>query len=145
MTTSTRPYLIRAIHQWCTDQGQTPYMVVWVDENVQVPMEFVKNNEIVLNVGYGATQGLNIENDWISFSARFGGISREIWVPVGNVLSIFSRDSGEGMGFELEKLADAPVRPSAVPAAPIEVAAPETTRDAEPQGAKIITFPGRRS
>ena len=69
MTVSTRPYLIRAIHQWCTDQGQTPYMVVWVDENVQVPMEFVKNNEIVLNVGYGATQGLNMDNDWISFSA----------------------------------------------------------------------------
>lgn len=142
MTTSTRPYLIRAIHQWCTDQGQTPYMVVWVDENVQVPMEFVKNNEIVLNVGYGATQGLSIENDWISFSARFGGISREIWVPVGNVLSIFSRDSGEGMGFELEKLDEAAERPSAAPAAPLVVA--DTTVDGAPQGAKVITFPGRR-
>ena len=143
MTTSTRPYLIRAIHQWCTDQGQTPYMVVWVDENVQVPMEFVKNNEIVLNVGYGATQGLSIENDWISFSARFGGISREIWVPVGNVLSIFSRDSGEGMGFELEKLPEAATRPSAEPAAPSAPVAPAA--DAAPQGAKVITFPGRRS
>ncbi|WP_147695515.1 ClpXP protease specificity-enhancing factor [Vogesella mureinivorans] len=142
MTTSTRPYLIRAIHQWCTDQGQTPYMVVWVDENVQVPMEFVKNNEIVLNVGYGATQGLSIENDWISFSARFGGISREIWVPVGNVLSIFSRDSGEGMGFELEKLDEAAERPSAAPAAPL--AAADTAVDGAPQGAKVITFPGRR-
>lgn len=143
MTTSTRPYLIRAIHQWCTDQGQTPYMVVWVDENVQVPMEFVKNNEIVLNVGYGATQGLSIENDWISFSARFGGLSREIWVPVGNVLSIFSRDSGEGMGFELEKLDEAAERPSAAPAAPLAPA--DTAVDGAPQGAKVITFPGRRS
>lgn len=143
MTASTRPYLIRAIHQWCTDQGQTPYMVVWVDENVQVPMEFVKNNEIVLNVGYGATQGLSIENDWISFSARFGGVSREIWVPVGNVLSIFSRDSGEGMGFELEKLADTAVRPSV--AAEVTATPAEPATDAAPQGAKVITFPGRRS
>lgn len=139
MTVSTRPYLIRAIHQWCTDQGQTPYMVVWVDENVQVPMEFVKNNEIVLNVGYGATQGLNMDNDWISFSARFGGVSREIWIPVGNVLSIFSRDSGEGMGFELEKLE----QPAARPVAPVAEPAPAAKE--ESKGAKVITFPGRRS
>ena len=141
MTVSTRPYLIRAIHQWCTDQGQTPYMVVWVDENVQVPMEFVKNNEIVLNVGYGATQGLSMDNDWISFSARFGGVSREIWIPVGNVLSIFSRDSGEGMGFELEKLETPAVKP-VPPVSPV-VQAPAS--DDEAKSAKVITFPGRRS
>ena len=141
MTVSTRPYLIRAIHQWCTDQGQTPYMVVWVDENVQVPMEFVKNNEIVLNVGYGATQGLNMDNDWISFSARFGGVSREIWIPVGNVLSIFSRDSGEGMGFELEKLE----KPAAKPVSPVSPGAQAPASDDEAKGAKVITFPGRRS
>jgi len=142
MTVSTRPYLIRAIHQWCTDQGQTPYMVVWVDENVQVPMEFVKNNEIVLNVAYTATQGLNIDNDWISFSARFGGVSREIWVPVGNVLSIFSRDSGEGMGFELEKLEKQPDKP-VVATKPVADAAPAAAEDSK--AAKVITFPGRRS
>lgn len=142
MTVSTRPYLIRAIHQWCTDQGQTPYMVVWVDENVQVPMEFVKNNEIVLNVAYTATQGLNIDNDWISFSARFGGVSREIWVPVGNVLSIFSRDSGEGMGFELEKLEKQPDKP-VVATKPMADASPATAE--ESKAAKVITFPGRRS
>lgn len=142
MTVSTRPYLIRAIHQWCTDQGQTPYMVVWVDENVQVPMEFVKNNEIVLNVAYTATQGLNIDNDWISFSARFGGVSREIWVPVGNVLSIFSRDSGEGMGFELEKLEKQPDKP-VVATKPVADASPATAE--ESKAAKVITFPGRRS
>ena len=141
MTVSTRPYLIRAIHQWCTDQGQTPYMVVWVDENVQVPMEFVKNNEIVLNVGYGATQGLNMDNDWISFSARFGGVSREIWIPVGNVLSIFSRDSGEGMGFELEKLE----KPAAKPVASVSQVESAPAGDDEAKSAKVITFPGRRS
>lgn len=141
MTVSTRPYLIRAIHQWCTDQGQTPYMVVWVDENVQVPMEFVKNNEIVLNVGYGATQGLSMDNDWISFSARFGGVSREIWIPVGNVLSIFSRDSGEGMGFELEKLET----PAAKPVPPVSPVVQAPASDDEAKSAKVITFPGRRS
>ena len=141
MTVSTRPYLIRAIHQWCTDQGQTPYMVVWVDENVQVPMEFVKNNEIVLNVGYGATQGLSMDNDWISFSARFGGVSREIWIPVGNVLSIFSRDSGEGMGFELEKLET----PAAKPVPPVSQVVQAPASDDEAKSAKVITFPGRRS
>ncbi|MEQ6292403.1 ClpXP protease specificity-enhancing factor [Vogesella sp. GCM10023246] len=137
MTVSTRPYLLRAIHQWCTDQGQTPYMVVWVDENVQVPMEFVKNNEIVLNVAYGATQNLQLDNDWISFAARFGGVSREIWVPVGNVLSIFSRESGEGMGFELEALSQ-PAKP------PVVATEPEPASEEVGKGAKVITFPGRR-
>ena len=102
MSTSTKPYLIRALHQWCTDNEQTPYLVVHVDGSVTVPMEFVKDNEIVLNIGYNATKNLQIDNDWLSFSARFGGISRDIWVPIGNVLSIFSRETGEGMGFELE-------------------------------------------
>lgn len=137
MTVSTRPYLLRAIHQWCTDQGQTPYMVVWVDENVQVPMEYVKNNEIVLNVAYGATQNLQLDNDWISFAARFGGVSREIWVPVGNVLSIFSRESGEGMGFELEALSQ-PAKP------PVTATEQELAPDEAAKGAKVITFPGRR-
>ncbi|MFC3531872.1 ClpXP protease specificity-enhancing factor [Vogesella facilis] len=139
MTVSTRPYLLRAIHQWCTDQGQTPYMVVWVDENVQVPMEYVKNNEIVLNVAYGATQNLQLDNDWISFAARFGGVSREIWVPVGNVLSIFSRESGEGMGFELEALSQPATPPQAVAASE-----PEPAVDEAAKTAKVITFPGRR-
>lgn len=102
MSTSTKPYLIRAIHQWCTDNEQTPYLVVHVDGSVTVPLEFVKDNEIVLNIGYNATKNLQIDNDWLSFSARFGGVSRDIWVPIGNVLSIFSRETGEGMGFELE-------------------------------------------
>lgn len=115
--TSTKPYLLRALHEWCTDNGHTPYMVVWVDENTDVPREYVQNNEIVLNVGYGATKDFRIENDWVSFSARFGGQSREIWVPVGNVVSIFARETGEGMGFEVEKQPVA-ARPAPVPDAP---------------------------
>ena len=113
MSTSTKPYLIRAIHQWCTDNEQTPYLVVHVDGSVTVPLEFVKDNEIVLNIGYNATKNLQIDNDWLSFSARFGGVSRDIWVPIGNVLSIFSRETGEGMGFELEPVTGERPQPGA--------------------------------
>src|SRR5450830_342378 len=79
---STRPYLIRALYEWCTDNGFTPYVAVAVDESVQVPREFVKDGEIVLNVSYDATSGLNIGNDFLAFKARFGGVPREILVPV---------------------------------------------------------------
>lgn len=102
MSTSTKPYMIRALHEWCTDNGHTPYIVVWVTEQTAVPLEFVKNNEIVLNIAHTACKGLKIDNDWISFSARFGGVARDIWIPVANVMSIFARETGEGMGFEVE-------------------------------------------
>jgi len=102
MSASTKPYMIRALYEWCTDHGHTPFLVVWVDEHTDVPREYVKNNEIVLNIAAGATQNLRIDNEWVSFSARFAGVSRDIWVPVGNVMSIFARETGEGMGFEVE-------------------------------------------
>ena len=102
MSSSTKPYLIRALHEWCTDNGHTPYIVVWVTDQTSVPREFVKNNEIVLNISPTACQALKIDNDWISFSARFGGVAREIWILVANVMSIFARETGEGMGFEVE-------------------------------------------
>ncbi|QLI80487.1 ClpXP protease specificity-enhancing factor [Chitinibacter fontanus] len=101
-TVSTKPYLLRAIHEWCSDQGFTPYLVVAVRGKMQVPMEYVKNGEIVLNVSYNACRNLTIANDFISFSARFNGVSRDIEIPVGAVISIFSRENGEGMGFEYE-------------------------------------------
>ena len=75
---STRPYLIRALHEWCTDQGFTPYLAVFVDASVQVPMEYVKNHEIVLNVSHDATSGLTLGNDYVEFKARFGGVPRDI-------------------------------------------------------------------
>ena len=96
---STRPYLIRALHEWCTDNGFTPYLAVFVDRAVQVPMEYVKNNEIVLNVGFDATSGLKLGNDFIEFRARFGGVSREIVVPVDHVVAIYARENGQGMAF----------------------------------------------
>ena len=98
-TTSTRPYLIRALHEWCTDNGFTPYIAVRVDETVQVPMEYVNNGEIVLNVGFDATGSLQLGNDFISFKARFGGVARDIMVPVGRVVAIYARENGQGMAF----------------------------------------------
>lgn len=97
--TSTRPYLLRALHEWCTDNGFTPYIAVFVGPGVQVPMEYVKNNEIVLNVGFEATSSLKLGNDCVEFKARFGGVSREITVPVDHVVAIYARENGQGMAF----------------------------------------------
>ena len=105
-TASTRPYLIRAIYEWCTDHGQTPYLSVKVDSNTRVPFEYVKNGEIVLNIGPSATRGLVLGNESIQFSARFGGVPREIWIPVSRVAGIFSRESGEGLFFQAEESAE---------------------------------------
>ena len=96
---STRPYLIRALHEWCTENGFTPYIAVFVDAGVQVPAEYVKNNEIVLNVGLEATNALRMGNDFIEFKARFGGTAREIVVPVTHVIAIYARENGQGMAF----------------------------------------------
>jgi stringent starvation protein B len=98
---STRPYLIRALHDWCTDNGFTPYLAVYVDSSVRVPMEYVKNNEIVLNVGFEATSGLKLGNEFIEFKARFGGIGREIVVPIDHVVAIYARENGQGMAFPM--------------------------------------------
>lgn len=94
-----KPYLLRAWHQWCTDNGKTPYIAVFVDQYVDVPREFVKDEAIVLNVGFVATDGLNIDNDYINFKGRFSGQVRELWVPVSHVTAIFARESQEGMEF----------------------------------------------
>ncbi|MBI2734220.1 MAG: ClpXP protease specificity-enhancing factor [Aquabacterium sp.] len=96
---STRPYLIRALHDWCTDNGFTPYLAVYVDRSVQVPQEYVKNNEIVLNVSFEATSALQLGNDFIEFKARFGGMARDICVPVDHVIAIYARENGQGMAF----------------------------------------------
>lgn len=101
--TSTKPYLVRAIYEWCTDNGFTPYIAVFVDATTSVPREFVKNNEIVLNVSFDATSGLDMGNEWITFSARFGGVSRKIDVPMENVLAIYARENGQGMAFPVER------------------------------------------
>jgi stringent starvation protein B len=99
--TSTKPYLVRAIYEWCTDNGFTPYVAVFVNRAVRVPMEYVKNHEIVLNVSFEATQGLKIDNEAISFRARFAGTARDLWVPTDNIVAVYARENGQGMAFPL--------------------------------------------
>jgi stringent starvation protein B len=101
-TTSTRPYLIRALHEWCGDNGLTPYVTVLVNHNVQVPREFVKDGEIVLNISFDATTGLQLGNEFLEFKARFGGVVRDIFVPIDRVAAIFARENGQGMAFPLD-------------------------------------------
>ena len=127
---STRPYLLRALHDWCTDNGFTPYVAVYVDASVQVPMEYVKNNEIVLNVGFEATSGLKLGNDFIEFRARFGGISRDIVVPVDHVVAIYARENGQGMAFPVPS-----DRGSGTP----EPAAAETSAPAPLRGLRLAS------
>lgn len=98
-STSTRPYLLRALYEWCADNGLTPYVAAYVDETVRVPREHVKNNEIVLNISMDATSNLHIGNDFLKFKARFGGQAREIEVPIDHVIAIYARENGQGMAF----------------------------------------------
>ncbi|MCU0941720.1 MAG: ClpXP protease specificity-enhancing factor [Hydrogenophaga sp.] len=114
---STRPYLIRALYEWCSENGFSPYIAVHVDATVQVPLEYVKNGEIVLNVSMDATNGLRLGNDYIEFKARFGGVARDIVVPVTHVIAIYARENGQGMAFPAP--APALADPSPAPTAPV--------------------------
>ncbi len=97
---SQQPYFLRALYEWCVDSSLTPYLTVRVDARTRVPQAFVKDGQIVLNVGPSAVRNMHMDNDWVTFSARFGGVSHSIEVPVGNVLAIYAKETGEGMGFE---------------------------------------------
>lgn len=125
---STKPYLLRAIYEWCTDSGFTPYIAVKVEGATTVPMEYVRKGEIILNISYGATSGLKMDNDAIHFRARFNGVSREIYIPVHNVLAIYANENGQGMAFEVGAAPEgaAPSADSAetAPAAPALSAVP---------------------
>ena len=119
---STKPYLIRALHEWCSDSGLTPYISVKVDANTRVPPEHVRNGEIVLNIGNDATHRLTIGNERIQFSARFNGVSRECSIPIEAVTGIFAKETGQGLAFPRE----------GVPEATAASTAPETTPPASP-------------
>ncbi|OAM51709.1 ClpXP protease specificity-enhancing factor [Methylovorus sp. MM2] len=101
-STSTKPYLVRALHEWCVDNGFTPHLLVAVDAETRVPLAYVKNGEIVLNLNYAATKDLQIGNETITFSARFGGVSNNLYVPINAVRGIFARENGQGMFFQEE-------------------------------------------
>jgi stringent starvation protein B len=96
----TKPYMVRAIHEWCVDNGFTPHLLVTVNAQCRVPMAYVKDGEIVLNLNYTATKDLHLDNEAIVFSARFGGVSQNLYVPIDAVKGIFARENGQGMFFE---------------------------------------------
>jgi stringent starvation protein B len=98
---STKPYLIRALHEWCTDNGYTPHIVVTIDENTIVPPAHVRDGQITLNIGTLATNRLVLGNEYIEFQTRFGGVTEHIYVPVAAVSAIYARETGAGMGFEV--------------------------------------------
>jgi stringent starvation protein B len=109
---STKPYLMRAIYEWCTDNGYTPYLAVMVDASTQVPLQFVRDGQIVLNISQGATKGMKMDNEAIRFGARFGGVARDVYVPVENVIAIYASENGQGMAFEAPDLAASKKSPS---------------------------------
>ena len=118
----TKPYLLRALYEWCVDNGYTPHLAVKVDARTLVPQEHVRNGEITLNVSPGAVHKLQMGNELIEFSARFAGVARQIAVPVENVYALYARETGHGMTFEVDlsrpaPQADAEAGPSAPPAA----------------------------
>ena len=129
---SRRPYLIRAIYDWCVDNGHTPHLLVAADyPGVNVPMQFVQENRITLNLSPMAVQSLNIESDPIWFSARFSGRPFEVLVPTGAVLAIFARENGEGLVFgEVEPPADgaSPPTPPTPPSTEAEPSKPKGSR-----------------
>ena len=121
---STKPYLIRAIYEWCADSGYTPYISVKVDSQTRVPNEYVKDGEIILNISHDAAHHLTLGNDLIQFSARFGGVSREISIPVSTVQGIFAKETAQGVLFanednagtpQAEPIIEEPVKPQPSP------------------------------
>jgi stringent starvation protein B len=115
-SSSTRPYLIRALYEWCTDNALTPFIAVLADDSVRVPNEYIKDGEIVLNISFDATSALKLGNDYIEFKGRFGGAARDILVPVNRVLAIYARENGQGMAFPMLAGAAAEgVEPGGVP------------------------------
>lgn len=102
MSSPTKPYLLRAMYEWCIDNGHTPYLACRITPQVRVPKHLMQQDEVVFNIGPVASPNLSIDNDWVFFSARFNGVSEDIWLPVGQVVGIFARETGEGMGFSAE-------------------------------------------
>ncbi len=145
-TTSTRPYLIRALYEWCTDNGLTPYVAVRVDDTVRVPREYVKDGEIVLNISMDATSALKLGNDYIEFKARFAGVARDIMVPLGRVMAIYARENGQGMAFPLDE-GDPPATEGEAPAGPLVTGLPGSSGSGEegddPEPPRPGPTPGR--
>ena len=149
---SAKPYLIRAICEWCADNGLTPYLAVKVNAQTRVPVAHVKNGEIVLNISRGATRRLTIDNEWVRFAARFNGASQEVAVPIGAVSGIFAKESGYGFAFTVPADPVASLEAATAPATDRSRRQPIPERQAAqpaeaPAGCKIARSarPGRHS
>ena len=136
--TPTKPYLLRALFEWCVDNGYTPHLAVKVDSRTQVPNEYVKNGEITLNVSPNAVHKLQLGNELIEFTARFGGVARQISVPVSSVYALYARETGHGMTFDIEgpkpslqAVAEAEPAVPAKPTATLPAPAPATATPPE--------------
>lgn len=101
---TTRPYLVRALYEWASDQGLTPHLVVMADDSVEVPRAYVRDGQIVLNIGAAAVEALSLTNEMVHFRARFGGVAQEVMVPMNRVVAIYARENGEGMAFPMQGL-----------------------------------------
>lgn len=112
---STKPYLIRAIYEWCADAGYTPYLAVQVDDYTQVPLAYVKEGKIVLNLGLDAVKNLQLGNEDITCSGRFGGVAHHLSVPMSAVIGIFSKESGQGLVFQGQESSAVPALGDVVP------------------------------
>ncbi len=132
--TSTKPYLLRAIWEWCVDNGFTPHIAVQVDARTRVPREFIRDGQIVLNIGPEASNKLEIGNDFIEFQARFGGVARQLSVPVEQVTAIYARENGAGMAFEIEGEAEGLV--GEAPEAVLAQSVDETPEPPRPEGGR---------
>ncbi len=99
---STKPYLIRSIYEWCIDSGLTPFVSVKAYPELDVPMEYIKNGEIVFNISANAVHGLIINNESLSFDARFNGVSRKLDIPIDAVKGIFAKEVNQGIAFPPE-------------------------------------------
>jgi stringent starvation protein B len=127
---SAKPYLVRAIYEWCIDSGFTPYISVVVDANTRVPMEYVRNGEIVLNIGPVAANQLQLGGEFVEMQARFGGQAREISVPMSAISAVYARENGRGMSFDTDKSESTPLGADGVALNPAPVLVAES--DAEP-------------
>ena len=99
---SQKPYLIRAIYEWCEDNQFTPYLASNVDDNTLVPKQYVQDGQVILNISHTACKNLLIDNQWITFKATFGGNIQDIAVPINNILAVFAKENGLGMQFNQE-------------------------------------------
>lgn len=133
----TKPYILRALYEWCVDNGYTPHLAVKVDSRVQVPSEYVKAGEITLNISPTAVHKLQMGNEQIEFSARFGGVARQIAVPIAAVHALYARETGHGMTFDAE-----PAKPAlqadaeGEPVKPAPTALPAPSDPKKPTGGK---------